>query len=379
MIVCVLGAVALGACGGDDDSSGTGGSTGTGGKGGSGGAVGGAGGGGGSGGASGGSGGATGGSGGTAGATGGSGGATGGSGGATGGSGGATGGSGGATGGSGGATGGSGGATGGSGGATGGSGGATGGSGGATGGSGGATGGSGGTGGGTGGTGGGATCGSVTCGAAPYQCFSPVVAMIMAATPQTATTVSTNICPTANLQVPYQGQSAIQVERNKPFFFIGEQTGSLTAFSIEYNVKSTFFATLPALLSVYPPTYPATVDPAWSSTTKALIHVLINATKGGATAPCDDKSGVTFAVTGHPEAVVKYPNNGTSTGSGGDAKATITIVTTGTKSVPEFVYVTATKGSCALGLNGADQLFLTGRTPVAINTVTSGVGFEISN
>ena len=330
MIVCVLGAVALGACGGDDDSSGTGGSTGTGGKGGSGGAVGGAGGGGGSGGASGGSGGATGGSGGTAGATGGSGGATGGSGGATGGSGGATG-------------------------------------------------GSGGTGGGTGGTGGGATCGSVTCGAAPYQCFSPVVAMIMAATPQTATTVSTNICPTANLQVPYQGQSAIQVERNKPFFFIGEQTGSLTAFSIEYNVKSTFFATLPALLSVYPPTYPATVDPAWSSTTKALIHVLINATKGGATAPCDDKSGVTFAVTGHPEAVVKYPNNGTSTGSGGDAKATITIVTTGTKSVPEFVYVTATKGSCALGLNGADQLFLTGRTPVAINTVTSGVGFEISN
>ena len=131
--------------------------------------------------------------------------------------------------------------------------------------------------------------------------------------------------------------------------------------------------------SVVNATYPATVDPAWSSTTKALIHVLINATKGGATAPCDDKSGVTFAVTGHPEAVVKYPNNGTSTGSGGDAKATITIVTTGTKSVPEFVYVTATKGSCALGLNGADQLFLTGRTPVAINTVTSGVGFEISN
>ncbi len=64
----------------------------------------------------------------------------------------------------------------------------------------------------------------------------------------------------------------------------------------------------------------------------------------------------------------KYPNDGTATGSGGDARASITIV-----------YVTATKASCVLGLSAADKLFLTGRTPVAINAVTSGVGFEIGN
>lgn len=125
--------------------------------------------------------------------------------------------------------------------------------------------------------------------------------------------------------------------------------------------------------------HPATVNPAYNPSTMATINVLINSTKNGSTAPCVDKAGVTFAVTGHPEAVIKYPNNGTATGSGGDAKASITIVTAGTESAPEYVYVTATKAGCALGLNAADKLFLTGRTPVAINAVTSGVGFELSN
>ncbi|MBK7579188.1 MAG: hypothetical protein IPI67_03190 [Myxococcales bacterium] len=356
----VLGVV--GGCGGDDSGSGSGGAS----SGGTGGATGGAGG------ATGGSGGATGGTGGGSGGTGGSAGATGGA----AGSGGAAG-----TGGSAGATGGAagtGGATGGTGGATGGTGGATGGTGGATGGTGGATGGTGGATGGTGGTGGAPTCGP-TCGTSPYQCFDPMAALIVYGNPQTATTVTTNICSSVSVQVPYQGQAALQVQKNTPFFFIGTQTGSLDAFSIEYNVTINAFSKLPALLSVFPSTYPATIDPAWDATKKAVINVLINATAGGSTAPCVDKAGVTFAVTGHSEAVIKYPNNGSATGSGGDAKASITIVTTGTAANPEFVYVTATKTSCKLGLNNADKLFLTGRTPVAINTVTSGVGFELSN
>ena len=192
-------------------------------------------------------------------------------------------------------------------------------------------------------------------------------------------TVNANICPTVTIQVPYQGTSAMQIERNAPYFLIGKQTGALTAFSIEGKVTVSVFPKLAAMLSMFPPTYPATVNPAYSASSMATINVLINSTKGGATAPCVDKAGVTFAVTGHPEAVIKYPNNGTATGSGGDAKASITIVTTGTESAPEYVYVTATKASCVLGLNAADKLFLTGRTPVAINAVTSGVGFEISN
>jgi hypothetical protein len=191
--------------------------------------------------------------------------------------------------------------------------------------------------------------------------------------------VTTNICPTTSISVPYQGQAKISVQRNTPFFFIGTQTGNLTSFTIENNITVGLLPTIAALLPMFPPSYPATQDATWNSGTKAIIHALINATKSGATGSCIDKSGVTFAVTGHPEAVIKYPNNGTSTGSGGDAKATISIVTTGTVAAPEFVTVTATKSGCALGLSSTDKLFLTGRTPVAINVVTSGVGFEIGN
>ena len=339
-LICVLGAISFGGCGGDDSS----GSSSTGGTGGS---------------------------------TGGTGGSTGGTGGSTGGSGGSTGGSGGSTGGAAGATGGSAGTGGGSGGAAGATGGAAG-TGGSTGGTGGSTGGTGGSTGGTGGTGGSSACGP-TCGVAPYQCFDPVASMIVSPATNTTVDVTSNICPGTIVQVPYGGKATMQVQRNTPFFFIGTQTGSMTSFGIEYNVTSTFFPTLVSLSTLFAPTYPATVDPAWDASKKAIIHVVINATAGGSTAPCNSKDGVTFAVTGHPEAVVKYPNNGTATGTGGDAKGTITIVTTGTVANPEYVYVTATKTSCKLGLNGADKLFLTGRTPVAINVATTGGGFELSN
>ena len=353
-LICVLGAISFGGCGGDDSS----GSSSTGGTGGS----------------TGGTGGSTGG---TGGSTGGSGGSTGGSGGSTGGAAGATGGSAGTGGGSGGAAGATGGAAG-TGGSTGGTGGSTGGTGGSTGGTGGSTGGTGGSTGGTGGTGGSSACGP-TCGVAPYQCFDPVASMIVSPATNTTVDVTSNICPGTIVQVPYGGKATMQVQRNTPFFFIGTQTGSMTSFGIEYNVTSTFFPTLVSLSTLFAPTYPATVDPAWDASKKAIIHVVINATAGGSTAPCNSKDGVTFAVTGHPEAVVKYPNNGTATGTGGDAKGTITIVTTGTVANPEYVYVTATKTSCKLGLNGADKLFLTGRTPVAINVATTGGGFELSN
>ena len=225
---------------------------------------------------------------------------------------------------------------------------------------------------GTGGTAGSGGCGP-TCGSAPYQCFDPVMATLNAG----AVNVTTNICPGTNISVPDQGSSQIRVQRAVPFFFIGTDSANLTAFTPEFNISVGLLAKMPAGFMMIAPTIPPAIDAGWNAGTKAYIGVLVSSTKSGATAPCNVKSGVTFAVTGHSEAVVHYDGGGSSTNT--TSAAQMTIVTTGTVAAPEYVIVTATKSSCVLGLEASAALFSTGRAPVAINVATSTVAFEISN
>src|SRR5205814_408143 len=122
-----------------------------------------------------------------------------------------------------------------------------------------------------------------------------------------------------SVAIPYNKTTTMSVQKRVPFFLIGTQAGSLTTFTRELNIRVDVFAKLPAGLLVFAPTYPKVVNPAWDETKMALIHALVSSTKQGSAAPCNDKAGVTFSIVHHPEAVVKYGGNGSSTGSGGDA------------------------------------------------------------
>jgi hypothetical protein len=217
----------------------------------------------------------------------------------------------------------------------------------------------------------------VNCGSSPYQAFDPLVALIVVDTPKTAVTITGNICPETTLDIPYMQMRAMNVQRNAPFFFIATQTGSLINLSREFNVTVSAFAKLPYQATMYPPTFPVGIDPAWDSNTKALLSVVVNSTSGSGA--CNAKDGVSYSVVNHPEAVIAYKNGGTSTSAGGDAYAWISLVTTGTVAAPEYVTITQTKAACKVDLNGADKLFVTGRAPIAVNAVTVGLSGEVMN
>lgn len=206
-----------------------------------------------------------------------------------------------------------------------------------------------------------------------------LTAQIVLGMPKTPVSVTGNICAPNSVEIPFQGMVGFDVQKKVPYFLIGTQVGSLPSLTIENNIQIDAFPTIGASFIVVGPTYPPIVNPAWDAATMAMFRVSVTSTKSGATAPCNDKSGVTFTVPNHPEAVVKYGGNGTSTGGGGDANAWITVVTNGTLQAPEYVTVVATKPSCVVALEASAGFFITGRIPVAINASTAELGLEISN
>ena len=223
---------------------------------------------------------------------------------------------------------------------------------------------------------GGGDASTTTCGCGPFQLFDPIQPTIVADTPKTEVTVTASNCPATKLVIPYKGKSAMYVQREVPFFFTSTQTGNLTAFGIEYNVKSSFFSALPNGQYLLPSTYPATIDSAWDATKMALLQVMVTAATG--TGICKVKDGVTYTVPGHPEAIIKYKGGGTSTDVSGTGTS-ILLVTTGTVAAPEYVSITQTKAGCKVDLNGAEKLFLTGRAPIAINTITQSLAGEVTD
>jgi hypothetical protein len=226
------------------------------------------------------------------------------------------------------------------------------------------------------------TCAAATCGTAPHQFFNIqpfIVPSVEAGTPPDVT-FTASICNTT-VVVPNGTQGQMCVQKDVPFYFTATQTGYLTALTNEYEI-SLSFPDFPLLAApwMFPPSIPLTYDPAWDPAQKAFIRTFVGRSKSGSTAPCDTRAGVTFAVTGHPEAVVAYGGGGTSTGSSAsDATGYISIVTTGTLAAPEFVTVTATESGCTLSRDPTASLIYTLRSPVARGVATTDWGWEVGN
>ena len=221
---------------------------------------------------------------------------------------------------------------------------------------------------------------SASCGTGPFQVFDPIAALLVFDTPQTAVTLSTNICP-AVATIPYKGTTTLSVPSNTPFFFVGTQAGNLTNLSSERNITRAAFPKLAHQVPMVPTSYAVAADPAWTAATHALLQVIVNASTG--TGPCAAKDGVSYTVPGHPEAVIRYANNGTTAtgvpGSGGVLDTFISLQTTGTVAAPEYITITQTKAGCTVGLNNADKLFFTGRAPIAAGAYTTFLSGEVTN
>jgi len=220
---------------------------------------------------------------------------------------------------------------------------------------------------------------TVTCGVLGDQVFDPIKPFVGLSNSTADVTVLANVCAGPALVIPYNGTSTLTIPRNTPFFFQGTQAGNMPTLSRENNVKSNVFPKLAHEVLLLPESYAVQKDPTWTSATKALLRVIVNASTGSGA--CSTKDGVSYTVVNHPEAVISYAGGGTTaTGTGTDAFGSwISIVTTGTLAAPEYVTITQTKAGCKVAPNGADLLFSTGRAPIAAGALTSLLNGEVTN
>lgn len=218
---------------------------------------------------------------------------------------------------------------------------------------------------------------AVTCGVAGDQVFDPIQAFVPLNNSTSDVSIHANVCDSTVLTFPYNQTRTLTIPRNVPFHFVATQAGNLPALSQENNVKSAAFPKLVHGAWLLPLAHAVSIDPAWTASTHALLRVVVNASTG--TGACSTKDGVSYTVVGHPEAVIKYANGGVGATGAGAGDTWISIMTTATLLSPEFVTITQTKAGCKVGPNGADQLFLTGRAPIAVGAVTSTLGGEVTN
>ena len=252
-----------------------------------------------------------------------------------------------------------------------------------SGGTGGASGGSGGT---AGGTAGAAGATALTCGAAPYA-HANVAGNVLLATPTSDITVTGSLCNGTQLIVPAKGSKLFDVPNLTPIYFKATQTGSYNGLSPEFKldkdglVEQIFKWEYVNVMMVATTTDYTLVDPGWSTGTHAVI-IVGTAKADGGTNGCANVGGITYTVTGHNEALVKYSGNGTSTPSD-TGYASIFLNTTGTFASPELVNIVGTKAGCSVKISGFASggpiVNQTGKIPVAGNVVSGVVTAGIGN
>jgi len=218
-----------------------------------------------------------------------------------------------------------------------------------------------------------------TCGAAPHAKLEPLGSLIAVMGGSTSpVTVSANICPATTVVMNVGETKSMNVTKGVPFFLTGSQLGSMPSLGPEYNIPVALTTALPAGVIMYSDGAPAVLaNPAWDPATMGFIHLGSPRVKSGSTAPCNTVDGITYAVTGHPEAVIRYEGNGAATNTEGTAF--LTIVTTGTAGSPEYLTITATKAGCTLALQPIAAILNTGRVPAATGRSSTHAGFEIRN
>lgn len=218
---------------------------------------------------------------------------------------------------------------------------------------------------------------SYLCGAPGEQVFDPISGLMPMSHTSHDLYIYANVCNREILTVPFDQSRSLVVPRNTPFYFVATQIASLAGLSQENNVKSSVFPKLAQVSWMYPTSYGSTIDPGWSYLTHGLLRVVVNASTG--TGACSTKDGVSYAVVGHPDAVIKYANGGVGATGVGAGDTWISIRTDGVLAAPEFVTITQTKAGCKVGPSAADLLFATGRAPIAAGAVTATLSGEVTN
>jgi hypothetical protein len=144
---------------------------------------------------------------------------------------------------------------------------------------------------------------AIACGAPPFVNIGIVVRQISTGggtgTPVDGVTLTSTLCPGASAITGADGAIAAQVTKGAPFFPRFQATNYATTLIAELK----FDADKPDVEAPLPPALFTALVPGFGPTKTAII---VGLSKGGGTGACDTLDGVTFTVTGHPEAVITY-------------------------------------------------------------------------
>jgi hypothetical protein len=210
---------------------------------------------------------------------------------------------------------------------------------------------------------------ATACTASPFVSFAATLSIVdLAGTTQalSGAKIGFTSCPGFYVTTDSTGAASTQLTQNvavTPLF----EDGTAIVGSIGAQLSATSDASLAVTVfaSDVAPAIPAFLD----AGSQATIAVVL-AADPSATAPCNDTTGVTLAVTGHPEAVVSYAGTGwPSNPAVTTTSSTGTYVFINGVSGASSVVVTGAKSGCTVRLAAAPQ---TGTFALLSGSVTIG-------
>jgi hypothetical protein len=216
---------------------------------------------------------------------------------------------------------------------------------------------------------------ATACTASPFVSFAAALSIVdLAGTTQalSGAKIGFSSCPGFYVTTDSTGAASTQLTEGiavTPLFEDGPAI--VGAIGAQLSAKSDASLAVTLFASDVAPFIPGFLE----AGSQATIAVVLQ-TDPSATAPCNDATGVTLAVTGHPEAVVSYggpgwPSNPTVT----TTSSTGTYVFINGVSGAESVTVTGAKTGCTVQLATAPQ---TGTFPLLSGSVTIGTA-TVSN
>lgn len=143
----------------------------------------------------------------------------------------------------------------------------------------------------------------VNCGSAPYAFASLTINEYASAKPLPGTKIVYSSCASTPFVTDADGKSVVGVSTGTPFYLTFTNDAEIPYIIEEVSLDKslvTGFSLIPTALEA--------IITGWSSTTPTL---LIQTAIDGALGACATRSGVTYAVTGHPEAKIVYLKDGT--------------------------------------------------------------------
>lgn len=201
------------------------------------------------------------------------------------------------------------------------------------------------------------------CGPGPY---GTAIATIYEANtdgtgkPKPETTVTFDLCPTKTFTTGADGKATVQMTKNKPMIITIDHPDDIPTILPEWQLETDTFE---GSAEIIPKLFRAAIAPEFNADNSVLgLGVDFPAgtfdggvPDGGPTDPCQRREGVTFAITGHPEAKLTYfttPPSGSMELPKPDPNATTTseIGTAKVNGLPEDVFFeySATKPGCTV-------------------------------